>query len=116
MVHKIMGENIDNKIIEEIEDIIKNEDDVDPDVARRLQLSISLENHKQLLKINGRLKKAEAAVDVWEKNPSLLWLLRYKTKATVTAIIITFVILSVIYVSGTRAIIFEALGLPPLVP
>lgn len=106
----------DSKIIEAIESVLKDGSKVDPETATRLQLGISLENNKELLKINGRLKKVEEAAEEWEKNPSLLWLLRFKTKKTVTAILVIFVLLSMLYISGIRGPIFELLGLPPLIP
>jgi len=106
----------ENKIIEEVESLLTDGDAVNPDVARRLQLSISLENHKELKKINGRLKKVEKAEEDWRKNPSLLWLLRFKTKQTLATVVFVFVILSALYVSGIRAPILEFFGLPPLLP
>jgi hypothetical protein len=106
----------ENKIIEEVENLLTDGDNVNPDVARRLQLSISLENHKELKKINGRLKKVEAAEETWEENPSLLWYLRFETKKTVATILFVFVLLSALYVSGIRAPILEFFGLPPLLP
>jgi hypothetical protein len=106
----------DSKIIEAIEEVLKDGNKLDPEAASRLQLGISLENNKELLKINGRLKKVEEAADDWEENPSLLWLLRFETKKTVVAIILIFSALSILYVSGIRAPLFELLGLPPLIP
>lgn len=106
----------DSKIIEAIESVLNNGTKLDPEHAQRLQLGISLENNKELLKINGRLKKVEEAAEDWEKNPSLLWLLRFRTKKTVSVILVVFVLLSMLYISGIREPIFELLGLPPLIP
>lgn len=112
-----MGKN--NKIIKEVESLLKT-DKIDPDVSRRLQLSISLENHTELLKINGRLKKVEKAAEEWERSPSLLWLLRFKTKKT--AIILTsglltgFIIFQFLWHYGLMPRLLEWLNLPPLIP
>lgn len=46
------------------------------------------------------------------QHPSLLWLARYRTKETVTVFVLTFVLLSVWYVSGFRQPLLELLGLP----
>lgn len=106
----------DSKIIEAIEEVLKDGNKIDPEAASRLQLGISLENNKELLKINGRLKKVEEAAEDWEKNPSLLWLLRFRTKKTVTVIVTIFILLSMLYISGIRGPILELIGLPPLIP
>jgi hypothetical protein len=78
-------------VITEVKGILKNGNDVPPEVARRLLLTISVANHEcnretvmEVRKINGRLKKVEKAADDWRKHPSLLWLLRFKTKITVS--------------------------------
>ena len=44
--------------------------------------------------------------------PSLVWLLRFRTKNTVTIIVLVFVALSLWFVSGARQPILSALGLP----
>ena len=106
----------DSKIIEAIESVLNNGSKLDPEHAQRLQLGISLENNKELLKINGRLKKVEEAAEDWEKNPSLLWLLRFRTKKTVSVILVVFVLLSMLYIAEIREPVFELLGLPPLIP
>jgi len=112
-----MSEN--NKIVKEVESLLKA-DEIDPEVARRLQLSISLENHTELLKINGRLKKVEKVAEESEKNPSLLWLLRFKTKKTVIVLISTlligFIVFQLAWHYGIMPNILEWLNLPPLIP
>ena len=109
----------ENKIVKEVESLLKTKK-IDPEVARRLQLSISLENHTELLKINGRLKKVEKVADDWEKNPSLTWLLRFKTKKTVTVIVsgllIGFTAFELLWKYGLMPKILEWLNLPPLIP
>lgn len=109
----------ENKIVKEVESLLKTEK-IDPEVARRLQLSISLENHTELLKINGRLKKVEEVAEDWEKNPSLIWLLRFKTKKTVTVIVggllIGFTAFEILWEYGLMPKILEWLTLPPLIP
>jgi len=109
----------ENKIVKEVESLLKTEK-IDPEVARRLQLSISLENHTELLKINGRLKKVEKVADDWEKNPSLIWLLRFRTKKTVTVIVsgllIGFIAFELLWEYGLMPKILEWLNLPPLIP
>lgn len=103
-------------IIEELKSILENGDEIPVDVARKLQLAISLDTHMEVKKINGRLKKVEEVAKNWKDYPSILWLLRFKTKSTVAVIVVIFVTLTLFYVSGLRAPIFEWLGLPPLLP
>ena len=103
-------------ILEEIRIIIENGEEVPAKTARRLLLALSWKTHTELQHINGRLKKVEKAAEEWTRYPTLLWLLRHKTKNTVAVIIVVFVLLSAFYVSGIRAPIMEFLGLPPLIP
>ena len=110
-------------VIAEVKGILKNGDNVPADIARRLLLTLSVANHEcnretvsEVRKINGRLKKVEKAVNDWQKHPSILWLLHYKTKLTVSVIVVIFALLSAFYVSGIRSVIMEWLGLPPLIP
>lgn len=109
----------DNKIVKEVESLLKT-DKIDPEVARRLQLSISLENHTELLKINGRLKKVETVAEDWEENPSLLWLLRFKTKKTVIVIVSTllvgFLVFELLWHYGLMPNILDWLNLPSVIP
>jgi hypothetical protein len=103
-------------VIEELKALLENGDEVSPEVARRLQLALSLDTHIEVKKINGRLKKVEEAAKNSERYPSILYLLRHKTKTTVAVIVMIFVILSLFYVSGLRTPIMLWLGLPPLIP
>jgi hypothetical protein len=45
-------------------------------------------------------------------HPSLVYLLRFRTRETVAALILLFMLLSLWYVSGFRRPILEWLGLP----
>ncbi len=111
---------ISDTILDEIKSIIENGEDVSPKVARRLLLMISSATFEQLLVMNGRVKKVEAATEtldkVHKKYPSLLWLLRHKTKITVVVIVIMFCALSILWIPEFREIILEYLNLPPLFP
>ena len=107
-------------VVEEIKQLLENGDKISPEVARRLQLALSLETLNKINEINGTVKKVKAAVDentkIIKDYPSLLWLLRHKTKTTITIIFIIFCLLSALYISGIRVPIMEWLGLPPLLP
>ena len=103
-------------LVKEYKEMLKNGDDIPVDLSRRMQLAISIDTHEEVIKINGRLKKVEEAAETWEDYPTLLWLLRHKTKTTVAVITVIFVLLSLLYVSGLRAPILLWLGLPPLIP
>lgn len=109
-----------DSVLDEIKNIIDNGEDVSPKVARRLLLAVSLKTHEQIVIMNGRVKKVEAATEKLDEKlkryPSLLWLLRHKTKITVAVILVVFCILSIFWVSGFRAPILTWLGLPPLIP
>ena len=105
-----------SSLIEEFKTLLEDGEDISPKASRRMLLALSIDTHTEVKTINGRLKKVEAAVEENKKPPSLLWLLRFKTKKTVVVIATVFALLSLIYISGIRAPIFELLGLPPLVP
>lgn len=105
-----------SSLIEEFKTLLEDGEDISPKASRRMLLALSIDTHTEIKTINGRLKKVEAAVEESQKHPSLLWLLRFKTKRTVVVIATVFVLLSLIYISGTRLPIFELLGLPSLVP
>lgn len=47
-----------------------------------------------------------------ERHPSLIWLMRFRTKQTITWIVLAFMILSLWWISGWRQPILELLGLP----
>ena len=50
--------------------------------------------------------------DYLDQHPPLIYLLRFRTKETIAAIVILFLIASVWYVSGIRQPILKWLGLP----
>lgn len=110
-----MTENL-SALIESFKRQLEDGNKIDPDAAREMLLAISIDTHNEVKHINGRLKKVEKVTEEFQLHPSLLWLLRFKTKSTVTAIIAVFILLSVLYISGIRAPILEWLGLPPLLP
>lgn len=103
-------------LIEQFKEIIQNGDEITPEASRKMLLAISLDTHTEVKKINGRLKKVEKVTEDFLLYPSLTWLLRHKTKATVATIVIVFTVLTLFYVSGLRAPIMDWLGLPPLLP
>ncbi len=103
-------------LVKEYKEMLKNGEDIPLELSRRMQLAISIDTHDEVIKINGRLKKVEEAAEEWEQYPTLLWLLRHKTKTTVAWMVAIFVILTLFYVSGLREPIFTWLGLPPLIP
>jgi hypothetical protein len=103
-------------LIEEFKTLLENGEDISPKAERRMLLALSIDTHTEVKTINGRLKKVEAAVEESERHPSLLWLLRFRTKKTVVIIATVFVLLSLFYISGTRMPILELLGLPSLTP
>lgn len=89
-------------------------------------IAASQRQEKKLDDIIGRLKimdaKTSAMNDVPARlskiehyisdNPSLVWLMRYKTRQTITIIVLAFVLLSIFYVSGFRQPMLKFLGLP----
>lgn len=114
-----MQTDLVTEIIKELKESLENGDRLKSMTAKRLsrmQLIIMLDTHQGVEKINGRLKKVEAAADETKRYPSLLWLLRYKTKQTVSVLVAVFLLLSALYVSGVREPILDFLGLPSLIP
>lgn len=110
-----MSEQLSAMILE-FKALLDNGDKLDPDAARRLLLALSIDTHKEVKRINGRLKKVEAVAEDVEEYPSILWLLRHKTKKMVAVVLIILAILSLIYIPELRGPILEWLGLPPLLP
>ena len=102
-------------LVKEYKEMLKNSEDIPIEISRRIQLAISIDTHDEVKKINGRLKKVEAVADDVEEYPSLLWLLRHKTKQMVTIILIILAMLSLVYLPELRGPIMEWLGLPPLI-
>jgi hypothetical protein len=109
-----MSEQLSAMILE-FKALLENGNILDPDAARRLLLALSIDTHDEVKRINGRLKKVEAVAEDVEEYPSLLWLLRHKTKQMVAIILIILAILSLVYVPELRGPIMEWLGLPPLI-
>jgi hypothetical protein len=103
-------------LIEEYKNLLNSGEEISPQAARRMQLALSIDTNREVKIINGRLKKVEAVAEEVKQNPSLLYLLRFNTKKTVAIITVTFVLLSMLYISGIRSFLFSLLGLPPLVP
>jgi len=103
-------------LVQEYKEMLKSGEDIPIKVSRRFQLAISIDTHDEVKKINGRLKKVEAVAEDVKEYPSLLWLLRHKTKQMVAVILIILAMLSLIYIPELRAPILEWLGLPPLIP
>jgi len=103
-------------LIGEFKTLLEDGEDISPDASRRMLLALSIDTHTEVKTINGRLKKVEAAVEENKKHPSLLWLLRFKTKRTVAMIVTVFALLSLLYVAGTKAPILDLLGVPSLIP
>ena len=64
---------------------------------------------KRFDKLDGKVDKA---VEHQTTHPSLIYLLRFKTRQTVAALIFAFVIFSSWFVSSVRQPILEFLGLP----
>ena len=103
-------------LVKEYKEMLKSGEDIPIEVSRRFQLAISIDTHDEVKKINGRLKEVEAVAEDVKEYPSLLWLLRHKTKQMMAVILIILAMLSLIYIPELRAPILEWLGLPPLIP
>lgn len=109
----------EGELLKTIREILQNGDKVDPDVSRRLQLALSLENHVELKKINGRLKKVETVTDELVEKPPLLYLLHTEPRKTVTVILsilaVLFLLFALAFHYGLLPKVIEWLGLPPIV-
>ena len=74
----------------------------------------SLEERREV--VNKRmilLEQRQAEFEYYMREyPSITWLLRHRTKETITFIVFVFVILSLWFVSGFRQPILDWLGLP----
>lgn len=109
----------EGELLKTIREILQNGDKVDPDVSRRLQLALSLENHVELKKINGRLKKVETVTDELMKKPPLLYLLHTKPRKTIMTILgilaVLFLLFALAFHYGVLPKVIEWLGLPPIV-
>ena len=107
-------------LVKEYKEMLKNGEDIPIEVSRRFQLAISIDTHDEVMKINGRLKKVEAATDEYGSQPSLLSLLHTNPKKTTvfiaTILILTFLLLEVTWEYGLFPKLIEWFGLPPLIP
>lgn len=61
---------------------------------------------------NELIKACHEIQRISRENPSLLWMLRFRTRETVLVIIMIFIFLSLWWVSGWRQPVLEWLGLP----
>lgn len=74
-------------LIEEIREIVKSDmDGVSQGTVNRLQLTV-------LLDLATGFNGLQALVERVEANPSLVWLLRYRTRTALAAIILTYILL-----------------------
>jgi hypothetical protein len=114
-------------LAEEVIEILKNGDEIPIPLATKLTLGLISENNvtlhnikTEVLKINGRLKEAEKKIIEYDKNPTILWLLKNKTRETLATLwgIITFIIITafLFHYYGFDIKIFEWAGLRPLLP
>ncbi len=99
-------------LIEEFKTLLEDGEDISPKASHRMQLALSIDTHTEVKRINGRLKKVEASVTESEKHPSLLWLLRFKTKRTIAVIVTVFALLSLLYLAGPKEPVMGLFGLP----
>jgi len=110
------------------------EDGFSQEVVNRLVLALALENRhlleeqqrrtyvelaelRRLLSVQAqnvdRLATAVADTQTYlDRHPPLIYLLRYRTRATVTLLLALFVALSLWFVSDLRAPLLRLLGLP----
>ncbi len=117
---------MDKALLEAIQDTINDEKELPPDVALRLVLAATVSANQQLDEliqkvdtVDGRLQarvddlecRVEEVEETQKQNPSMLWLLRFKTKQTVTVILLTFVVLTVLYFSYGRQLLFYFAGI-----
>lgn len=58
-------------------------------------------------------KRVEKIEETTVENPSITWLLRFKTWPTITVIMVIFIFLSLWFVSDFRKAILPLFGLPP---
>lgn len=109
----------EGEILKRVREILENGNRVDPDTARKLQLAISVENHVELKKINGRLKKVETVTDELIQKPPLLYLLHTEPRKTVLSILgilaVLFLLFALAFHYGVLPKVIEWIGLPPIV-
>jgi methyl coenzyme M reductase beta subunit len=117
-------ERLEAKIDELHRVIIGNGDHRSSIVSRQMTMERDIkDNTDKIAGMEERLTKMEEAQRAQTKlleelkkhlleNPSLLWLLRYRTRKTVFWIVVVFIILSLWWISGWRQPILEFFGLP----
>jgi methyl coenzyme M reductase beta subunit len=117
-------ERLEAKIDELHRVIIGNADHRSSIVSRQMTMERDIkDNSDKIAGMEERLTKMEEAQRAQTKlleelkkhllgNPSLLWLLRYRTRKTVFWIVVVFIILSLWWISGWRQPILEFFGLP----
>ena len=113
---------MDTRLVEELKRLIED-DGVSPEAYNRLLLVALISMNEQLIVIQQRLAGLETLeqerttrLDKLEQmvtdNPSLVWLLRFRTRATLIIILAIFVVLSLWFVSDFRKWLFVLAGLP----
>ena len=113
---------------------ILDDQNMDPQATRRLLIALTLDTRTEiaacsiantkhhdmleqliktqnetLLELTGMIQRHD---DYIQTHPSLVYLLRFRTKETVATVLAIVIILSAWYVSGIRQPILEWLGLP----
>lgn len=122
-----------HELLETIERLLEDEG-FSQEAVNRLVLALALENrslfeayqrqtHLEMAELRRLLEAQARNVDklacatekneeYLERHPSLLYLIRFRTRETVAVILLVFVLLSAWYVSGFRMPILRWLGLP----
>ena len=122
-----------NELLDALERLLDDES-VSQETINRLTLALALDNRsrqdaqqeqmaaelaelRRLIREQsenvGRLTRVvERTEEHLQTHPTLLYLLRFRTRETVAALVLLFVVLSLWYVSGFRQPILRWLGLP----
>ena len=122
-----------NEIAETVAQLLDNPD-IDPRVARRLMVALTLDTRMEFqtcsTSVSLNFNKLETLIETQsdniarlesiisrheeylQKHPSLVYLLRYRTKESAVVILSSIMILSLWYVSGIRQPILKWLGWP----
>ena len=122
-----------DELLQTIERLLED-DAFSQDAVNRLVLALALENRslfetyqtqthrdftelrelleQQALNVGKLATAVEQTEDYLQKHPTLLYLLRYRTKETVLIILLGFILLSAWYVSELRIPILRWLGFP----
>ena len=116
----------DSNILQMLEDALQHEE-ISQQMATRLILTTLVGQYTKMNEIEDRLRRIESRQSMFENhltsveqhyqdNPSITWLLRYRTRQTIVMIIFIFIILSLWFVSDLRHFLFELAGLPADLP